>query len=282
VSDHHDDPGLDELERHLDAAFATTRPRRDFEDELWGRLASRGAGRHARGRSGWLPWAGVAGVAVLLSGVTVLLVVVVGSFALALRLHGGASGEAASSQSAPARSGSGAARATAPLRPGAIQALPGLLPAPAAAGVPEVVQDSGARSPLPVGRASLVFTGSSLPAVGPSASVYSYDPASGPADGTIVEVPAVPAGLRSADYPARQAGDGFTDAAAHAAGTATNLPAPPDIATFTAVRLVYVAVVSGGQGYLEPAYLFTGTLQGGGSTANVQVLVPALAAASLR
>jgi hypothetical protein len=274
VSDQHDDPGLDELERQLDAAFATTRPRRDFEDELWRRLAGK---QGVRGRSWRFPWAPVGGAAVL-------LVVVAGSFALAVRLPhgGGAAGTATSSQSAPARSSSGAAAAAAPLRPGAIPALPGLLPAPAAAGVPEVVQDSGGRSPLPVGRASLVFTGGGLPAVGPAARVYSYDPASGPADGAIVEVSAIPPGLRTADYPARQAGDGFADAAAHAAGTAANLPAPPDVATLTAVRLVYVAVVSGGQGYLEPAYLFTGTLQGGGSTANVEVLVPALAAASLR
>jgi hypothetical protein len=276
VSDQPDDPGLDELERHLDAAFATTRPRRDFEDELWGRLAARGAGANVRGRSWRFPWAAV-------SGVAVLLVVVAGSLALAVRLpRGGESAGTATTQSAPSRSGSGVSSATAPLRPGAIPALPGLLPAPAAAGVPEVVQDSGGRSPLPVGRASLVFTGGSLPVVGPSARVYSYDPASGPADGTIVEVSAIPPGLRAADYPARQAGDGLSDAAAHAAGTAANLPAPPDIATLTAVRLVYAAVVSGGQGYLEPAYLFTGTLQVGGSTANVQVLVPALAAASLR
>jgi hypothetical protein len=278
VSDQHDDPGLDELERQLDAAFATTRPRRDFEDELWWRLAARGAGKERlRGRGWQFPWAAV-------SGAAVLLVVVGGSIALAVRLPhgGGAAGTVSSTQSAPSRSGSGVSSATAPLRPGAILALPGLLPAPAAAGVPEVVQDSGGRSPLPVGRASLVFTGSGLPAVGPTARVYSYDPASGPADGTIVEVSAIPAGLRAADYPARQAGDGLADAAARAAGTAANLPAPPDIATLTAVRLVYAAVVSGGQGYLEPAYLFTGTLQGGGSTANVQVLVPALAAASLR
>ena len=50
----------------------------------------------------------------------------------------------------------------------------------------------------------------------------------------------------------------------------------------TQARLVYVAVVDNGEGYLEPAYLFTGTYQKGEATAAAQVLVPAVAAAALR
>jgi hypothetical protein len=40
-----------------------------------------------------------------------------------------------------------------------------------------------------------------------------------------------------------------------------------------------VAVVSGGEGYLEPAYLYTGVTPSGGQA---QLLIPALAAAALR
>jgi len=49
-------------------------------------------------------------------------------------------------------------------------------------------------------------------------------------------------------------------------------------AVLTQARLVYVAVVSGEVGFLEPAYLFTGTAGG----APAQVLVSALAPTALR
>ena len=67
MSDHGDEGGLDELERQLDAAFATTRPRRGFEDELWTRIESRR--RRWPPRLAWpreLPWAMAGSLAVLL------------------------------------------------------------------------------------------------------------------------------------------------------------------------------------------------------------------------
>jgi hypothetical protein len=98
--------------------------------------------------------------------------------------------------------------------------------------------------------------------------VYRYDPASGPAAGTILEQAAVPGGLTAVSYPARQAAEAESEASAQLAAAGE--------------RLVYVAVVSGGQGYLEPAYLFTGTAPVDGTTVPAQLLVPALAASAYR
>ncbi len=80
MSDNKDDLELQALQRELDDAFATTRPRRDFEDELWLRMQAR--------RPLWTRLRDVIGSmgalfrqapALPLGAVAVLLVVVVGA-----------------------------------------------------------------------------------------------------------------------------------------------------------------------------------------------------------
>ena len=68
------EPELEELERRLSAAFAGTRPRRGFEDELWSRLQRRRWSRLFAGRPA--AWRGLGAVAaVLVIGLAALLTV---------------------------------------------------------------------------------------------------------------------------------------------------------------------------------------------------------------
>src|SRR5438552_4587236 len=89
---------LQALQRQLDDAFETTRPRTGFEDELWLRMQ---ASRPARSRfrdalSGFLQ--GIREVPGVPAGVVaVLLVVVVGVCTVGLRRVGGGGGRARSS-----------------------------------------------------------------------------------------------------------------------------------------------------------------------------------------
>jgi hypothetical protein len=171
-----DEPGLDELERQLDATFASTRPRRGFEDELWRQL-------EARRRPWWrrlrMPSAGrMAGSLVALLAIGLVTVVV-----LRGGLHvGGAGGAASSTTAAPAsgRSGSGAATS----------GQFGLLPAPPGAATAKLPPKSiGASTAAP----------QTIPA---SLPVYRYDKANGPAAGQLFDPTNVPSGLVTADYPA--------------------------------------------------------------------------------
>jgi hypothetical protein len=71
-------------------------------------------------------------------------------------------------------------------------------------------------------------------------------------------------------------------AVVNAAMSAAPLMTPKDTGpvptvTMNQATLVYTAVVSGGVGYLEPAYLFTGTFTSHAETFEKRVLVPALA-----
>lgn len=261
---------LERLERQLDAAFASTRPRRGFEDELWARLRSR------RPIAGW-SWLRAPGLAasgavavVLLAGVTVLTLVLFAG-------RGGHTGAGISTAAPGIR-----AQQPASLAP---NGLPfGQLPAPPQAGVVQVVQ-ADRLSPVPAGARMSIADGG-LPQPGASLSVYRYDPASGPPAGAVLEPGALPATMAGSAYPTRQARDAFTEAAGRAAGAGDGAAANPSVqvpaATMTEARLVYVAVVAGGRGYLEPAYLFTGTYQNGGTAVAAQVLVPALAPSALR
>jgi len=271
VSEQDDD--LDQLERQLDTAFATTRPRREFEDELWARL--RPPRRRFLGIEAW-PWRSLAGPA---AGVAVVLVagIALVTFVTSRPLVGGGS----STATRPAETAQGTAgaldgRAAAPLAPSA--ALPyGPLPAPPGAGVAQVLVN-GRMSPLPAG-VSTRIAGGALPQPGANVSVFRYDAASGPPNGAVMEPSTLPSGLTSAPYPSRQPTDAVGEAIAR--GATSSATAPGQV-TLTQARLVYVAVVSGGQGYLEPVYLFTGTYENGGVTSIVQELVPALAPIALR
>jgi hypothetical protein len=257
----HDEPGRGELERRLDAAFQGTRPRRGFEDELWARLQAR--------RPWWrrlgdglerVPLAGVATglAALLLVGLVVTLV------RLSLP-HGPSMGASTAAVPAAVPAASGVSRGGS----AAGTALPfGPLPAPPAGGA-TVLRPSGP-SGLPAESQGANAQGASVPPPPPELAVYKYDPASGPANGTILETGALPGGLSMGLYPSRPAADAV---AAAEAGQASGRPV-----VLTQARLVYVAVVSGGVGFLEPAYLFTGTVGG----APAQVLVSALAPFALR
>jgi len=263
---------LDQLERQLDAAFAATRPRRDFEDELWARLQPRR--RWLPAAPAWLlPLAGaVAGVSiVLVAGITLLTLA---------RIGGGHSGGTASAPvgTSQGAAGSAADSRTAPLAPQAAAALPyGQLPPPPAAGVAQIAVD-GRMTQVPAGAAIRTVIGSP-PQPGPMISVFRYDAGAGPPSGAIVEPSALPPGLTSRPYPSRPATDAVGAAIDRASASGAQ---SAGLVTLTQVRLVYVAVVAGGQGYLEPAYLFTGRYENGAAAATAQVLVPALAANALR
>ncbi|HXM55527.1 MAG TPA: hypothetical protein VOB72_09055 [Candidatus Dormibacteraeota bacterium] len=273
MSEHDEQDGLDQLERQLDAAFAATRPRRGFEDELWARLEPRRR-RIGIGWSSLVPLAAVGGAAVVLLAGVVL--VAVGAFSGGF--HGGG---AASTASRPADSGGGVL-ATGRTAPGAFApaALPfGPVPAPPNAGVSQVVQDSRL-SPLPAAfRVAIPDT--SLPQPGTSITVFRYDPNTGPPSGAILEPGALPPGIGGGAYPSRPAADALADASARGAGANQSAQAGAAV-TLTQVRLVYVAVVAGDEGFLEPAYLFTGTYQNGGDAVTAQLLLPALAASAVR
>jgi hypothetical protein len=266
---------LDRLERQLDAAFASTRPRRGFEDELWERL-------HARRRRWWtLSWLTPAQSLAGGLAVVALFGLLIGTVALFNRHENSGSGTpSTAAEKSVATSGSAdTGRQLAPQAPGAQASAPqpfGTLPAPAGAFVVQVPA-GGRLSPLPAGVRTTILDGS-LPQPAPTLSVFRYDPASGPPDGAILEPGSLPPNLTGSPYPTRPASGALQDASGRGAAGAT----PTGEATMTQARIVYVAVVSGASGYLEPAYLFTGTYQNGSEALPVQVLVPAVAAAALR
>ena len=262
----HDEQGTSDLGRRLDAAFAAARPRRGFEDELWARLRARRPWWRRLGDA--LQHAPLGRVA---AGLAALLLV--GLVATVVR-SGGISGHGAASTASSglqqARSPESVPGAAGPSRYDPASGLPfGPLPPPAAAGVLQVI-NSAAPSALPAGAQGVVVRGASPPPAPPFLAVYRFDPAAGPPNGAILETGAVPPGLSMGVYPTLPAADAVAAAQAGTGSSAT--------VVLTQARLVYVAVVSGGQGYLEPAYLFTGAE---GST-RVQLLVSALAPSALR
>lgn len=181
---------LAELERRLDAAFASARPRRGFEDELWVRLARRAPWwalwRHP-GR-GPLPALGAV-AAVLLIGLATFLV------PRAQLGQGGAGSSSYSSRTsapaaAPEQNGGGL---SGPQKAAPVAGGFGALPAPAlarAAGqaAGEVSADAGT-SALPV------TVTASLPSVPARLPVYRYSqPTSGDRVGFAASLRARPAG----------------------------------------------------------------------------------------
>lgn len=248
-------PDLEELERRLDAAFATTRPRRGFEDELWAQLTRR---RALWRRLAWphsltrpAPLAGLALVIVV--GLALVVVAPLGGRGL----HG-TGGGTASTAAGPAHPQSSAAEG---LRFGA-------LPAPRAEGAaPSTAGISGAsRANLP--SAPLLTVPDQLP-------VYRYRAAGGPPDGAIFDEASPPPGAESALYPTRSVAQAVSESQA-----ATDKAGRVSV---TGARLVYVSVTDGqtGYGYLEPAYLLVATAPGNGTTAT-SVVLPAVARAALR
>jgi hypothetical protein len=85
---------------------------------------------------------------------------------------------------------------------------------------------------------------------------------------------------QSAAYPLRP-----PSALADAAVSATPAPqesGPVPAVNLTLATLVYTTVESDGIGYMEPAYLFTGTFSRGQDTLEKRVLIPAVAPSALR
>jgi hypothetical protein len=167
------DPELEELEGRLSRAFAGTRPRRGFEDELWGRLE----GRRAAGRR-WpwrlAPWPAAGALAAAL---------VIGLAAVALpRLTAGhpaggpAKTQTDSGVQQPARGQAGTAGAARPNQlPEAAAGSFGQLPTPALAGDPGLsgtATSGGALVPY-FGPARLTVT-AQLPAAPGTLPVYRY------------------------------------------------------------------------------------------------------------
>jgi hypothetical protein len=252
-----DDPGLDELQRQLDAAFASTRPRRGFEDELWRRLdARRPWWRRVRLPAAPRALPALGGlVGVVLVGFLVVTLVSSG----ALRGHGSG---ATSSAAQPA------GRAT--------EALPfGPLPRPLA--ISASMAPSGA-----AGQAAQVPTrvpdSAGLPSVPPRLPVYRYPASTGPPNGAVLEQASLPAGLETAYYPARQPAEAVNEV--RVAGPSGRSQQPE--VTVTRARIVYVAVTDGSVGYLEPAYELSGNGTIGDTTTPFSVRVSALAASALR
>ena len=251
-----DDRGPDELERQLDAAFASTRPRRGFEDELWQRLQARQPWwrRLRLPRRAALPALGGL-AAVLLAGVLVAGLASSGAF----RGFGhGAAGSAALSSGA----------STQPL-------AFGLLPRPA---VPSLAPQPAPGNAARATDRSRVAESAGVTAVPAHLPVYRYEASAGPANGTVLERQSIPPGLVSAEYPTRQP----AEAAPEARFTAPTGQGKVAAVTVTQVRLVYVAVTAGSAGYLEPAYELTGTAQVGNTTTPVRAVVPAVASFALR
>lgn len=252
-----DDRGPDELERQLDAAFASTRPRRGFEDELWQRLQARQPWwrRLRLPRRAALPALGGL-AAVLVAGFVVAGMASSGAF----RGFGhGAAGPAALSSDASEQ----------PL-------AFGLLPRPAVSSLaPQAVAGNAGQATADRTR---VAESAGVTAVPGHLPVYRYEASAGLASGTVFDQRSIPAGLVSADYPTRQPVDAAPEARFAAASGQGQVAA----VTVTQVRLVWIAVSAGSVGYLEPAYELTGTAQVGDTTTPVRAVVPALATSALR
>lgn len=184
MSDEKDDLELEALQRRLDDAFATTRPRRDFEDELWMRMQAR---RPASARLRDAFAALVAGFreapAVPIGAVAVLLIVVVGIGVIA---NGGLN------SNHNTYSGSSAQLAPADLAVGEFGRLPTprLDPNAPDKNAPSLALSAGPAAPIPApttanlyfGPANLRWTGQ-MPVAAVQAPVYRYsEPTAADAD----------------------------------------------------------------------------------------------------
>jgi len=156
-----DDLELQALQRQLDDAFATTRPRRDFEDELWLKLQARRP-FWSRIRGGWSGFTGAIREvpAVPAATVAVVLVLAVGIGVLAvgggLHIGGGQSQSATSGSLAPAADQGRQGRLPTPaLHPGLVDA--GVQGGTAYA--PNAAQPSAPAANLYFGPATLTWTG---------------------------------------------------------------------------------------------------------------------------
>jgi hypothetical protein len=172
------DPELDQLERKVSAAFAGTRPRRGFQDEVWARIERR---RRFPRLRGWrlAPWpAASALVAVVLIGLVAVLAV-----PRFMGGHSASSGPLAQTGTGVQQSGPDKSQAGAAARPataaGAGDASFGLLPTPAlTGGGGQPSQASGTtgqgRPLVPYFGPARLTVSAPLPAVPATLPVYRY------------------------------------------------------------------------------------------------------------
>lgn len=178
MSDEHEELELKALERQLEDAFETTRPRRGFDDELWLRLQQRRPfWARVRDALGGIPGS-VRGLAVPTAAVATVLVVaiVVGAVAVNNGFHVGGHSFAASAPNAnPAAGPADLANGPLPtpmLHPGLFDSgIPGAV-APGPEGLASSPELSG--SNLYFGPAKLAWTGSFY-AASVQAPVFAYD-----------------------------------------------------------------------------------------------------------
>jgi hypothetical protein len=180
VSDEPEDLELEALQRQLDDAFETTRPRAGFEDELWTRMqARRPAG--TRLRDGWLGFLqGIREVpAVPLAAVAAVLVVILGAGAL---VYSGA-GRGGGAGSTAAGGGESAAQPGAALTaPGAFGRLPSPVLAAGTTRGPSSAQPGATTNADYAGPVALKWTGKLDLSVG-TAPVFRYqEPSTNAAD----------------------------------------------------------------------------------------------------
>jgi hypothetical protein len=297
-----------ELERRLDAAFAGTGPRRGFEDEVWARIGPRA--RRPRDLAGLFP--GVGRGALAAAGAAALIGLLV--FGVTHAGHGPSGSSSASTASQPASNGSGSGF-TAPGASGASRAQPALeqgppafgrLPTPILTGIGGA---AGAPSSGPIaylGPAHLTVT-ARLPAIPASLPVYRFaipaeqagaaaqayrqaDQFGNPvpaavtvgASGQVIQAwIQLPGSLTSSAYQTRDGAAAARDALNVPPATSRGLSPTPRI-QLTQAAVVYIAVLSNGAGYFEPAYLFSGRFSAGGSLYEKRVLVPALQSSQLQ
>lgn len=166
-----EDLELEAMQRRLDDAFETTRPRAEFEDELWTRMqAQRPAG--TRFRDAWLGLVqAIREVpAVPVAAVAIVLVVVIGAGVLSLSglgRGGGGANLSATSREAPQ---AGAIAAS-----GAFGRLPSPVLASGASGAPANSSPASATTPASAysGQVALAWTGTLVLNTG-SAPVFRY------------------------------------------------------------------------------------------------------------
>lgn len=200
MTDEREDLELQALERQLDDAFATTRPRRDFEDELWLRMqAKRPFGARLRDAFGALVSGFREAPAIPLGAVALVLIAAVGIGVFA-------SGGLHLNQSSTSGAFSQAAPGPADLRAGEFGRLPtpalhpvagaGTTEAPSAGPLPPMYAATPAGN-LYFGPAVLQWTGQLPPLV--QAPVYRYsEPSTADADQFAASLGASPSGAKTA------------------------------------------------------------------------------------
>ena len=290
MSEHDDELELQALQRELDDAFATTRPRRGFEDELWTRVqARRPAGvRLGDALAGLLQ--GIREVpAVPAAAVAVVLVLALGVGLFSLSGLGRGGGATSNGAVAPAAQG-GQAGGDRGLAAGQF----GRLPSPqfaSSAGPPAAVANPGASTPY-FGPATLTWSGKLTLSTG-SAPVYRYrEPSSNAADEfasslgtTLVDRPSGFLGAyQSSDYTLKVRGSVQTPPQ----GPAYFILSAPTIQPISTAGSAPadIAVLFLASHSLVPDWIFTTDVgQGSGGLTRVRLLrqfpVPAYGAASL-